>query len=93
MGLGGDVVRGPLESWSRDAPGRRGCRELGRGRGRVENRMSSEDSPSSFCLFMIFFNFISLAACGLSIVAESRGCSLVAEHGFPLPCLDAEQRL
>ena len=55
MGLGGDVARGTLESWSRDAPGRRGCWKPGRGKGRVENRMSSEDSPTSFCLFIIFF--------------------------------------
>ena len=57
MGLGGDVARGTLESWSRDAPGRRGCWKPGRGKGRVENRMSSEDSPTSFCLFIIFFKF------------------------------------
>ena len=64
----------------------------GRGRGsRVENRMSSEDSPALFVCD--FFNFTFLAARGLSLVAGSRGWSLVAEHGFPLPGPDAEQRL
>ena len=66
--MGGDGARGPLESWSRDAPGRRGCREPGQGRGSgVENRMSSEDSPSSLLVYK-FFKFYFFGCTGSSLL-------------------------
>ena len=84
--MGSDGARGPLESWSRDAPAGAGQGQQGREQDELRR------FPQLF-LFVIFFYFTFLAARGLSLVAGSRGWSLVAEHGFPLPGPDAEQRL
>lgn len=85
--MGSDGARGPLESWSRDAPAGAGQGQQGREQDELRR------FPQLFLFVCNFLNFNFLAARGLSLVAGSRGWSLVAEHGFRLPSPDAEQRL